>query len=478
MKKKLTWTAADIINATRGHSLQEQTWLAHGIAIDSRAVQTGDLFIALQGPNHDAHNFVSTAFAAGCSAALVSHQPSQVPSGSPLVFVDDTFKALEYLGLAGRQRSKANIIAITGSVGKTSSKEMLRLMLNAVGTAYANEGSLNNHWGVPLSLARLPAEADYVVFEIGMNHSGELGPLSRMVHPDIAMITNVESVHLEFFASLDDIATAKAEIFQGVKPDGAVILNRDNLYYSQLLTIAKTHNLKNTLSFGQNSKCDARILEYTPTPEGSSIKADIQGHILEYNIGAIGQHVALNSLGTLLAAVTAGGDLEACAMALTHYNPPKGRGVLQDIALQNGTFTLIDESYNASPIAVRAAIRVLAQIKKTDPSGKRIMVLGDMKELGMASAALHAELADDLVSQNIDRVFCCGEMMSYLFNALPESLRGKYAEDSKTLAQFVVTEINANDIVTIKGSHSMNMDIIVDALKTAKNKPQTNKQAN
>lgn len=476
MNTRLRWTGAEIVNAAHGHSLQEQTWQAHGVAIDSRTAEKDDLFVALQGPYHDAHDYVSAAFAAGCSAAIVTRQPSQVPAGSPLVFVDDTFKALERLGQAGRQRATARIVAVTGSVGKTSSKEMLHLMLKAVGATYANEGSFNNHWGVPLSLARLPADADFGVFEIGMNHAGELGPLSQMVQPDVALITNIEAVHLEFFASLNDIADAKAEIFQGVKTDGTVVLNRDNPYFGRLAASAKAHNLKNILSFGQDAKSNARLLAYTAVPEGGVVKADINGRILEYRIGTPGQHLAFNSLGALLAAVTAGGDLEACASALAHYSQPKGRGVFQTISLAGGALTLIDESYNASPVAVRAAIHVLAQMSASASPGRRIIVLGDMKELGATSAALHAELAKDLISNKIDLVFCCGEMMAHLYNALPESMRGGYAETSAALIPSVVSAVGAHDIVTIKGSHSMNMDNIVNALIALAETSQTSKR--
>ena len=427
MTTHVTWTAVDVVNAAHGHCLHEQTWQAHGVAIDSRTLQPGDLFIALQGPTHDAHEYVAQAFAAGCSAAIVARQPSQVPAGSPLIFVDDTFKALERMGQAGRQRAQGRILAVTGSVGKTSSKEMLRLMLSAVGPTYANEGSLNNHWGVPLSLARLPTDAHFGIFELGMNHAGELGPLSKMVQPDVALITTIEAVHLEFFSKVEDIADAKAEIFQGVKPDGTVVLNRDNPHYARLASVAKSLGLKTILTFGHESKNDARLLTYTATANGCHVKADIKGRIIEYSLGAAGLHSALNSLGTLLAASAAGGEFDACVAALAQYHPPQGRGLIQTIELTNGIITLIDESYNASPVAVRASINVLAQLIPSTSSGRRLMVLGDMKELGTLSPTLHRELVQDLMSHKIDRVFCCGEMMAHLYNALPESMRGGYA---------------------------------------------------
>ena len=465
MTLSLRWTAEQVVVATRGHCLQEQTWQANGVSIDSRSVKEGDLFVALQGPTHDGHDYVAQAFSAGCSAAVVTRQPSNIPAGSPLIFVDDTLIALENLGQAGRQRVRGQILAVTGSVGKTSSKEMLRLMLGAVGHTYANEGSLNNHWGVPLSLARLPETADYGVFEIGMNHAGELGPLSKMVRPNIALITTIEAVHLEFFKSVEDIADAKAEIFQGLLPDGMVVLNRDNSYFARLVSAAKAHGLKNILSFGHDSKCQARMLNYIATPEGSQIKAEVNGRVLEYTLNVAGKHMAMNSLAALMAAAAAGGDLGVCATALAHYQQPTGRGVAQPILLADGSFTLIDESYNASPVAVRAAITVLSQAVPAATSGVRIIVLGDMKELGDSSPLLHASLFNDLIAHKIDRVYCCGPMMKYLYDSLPEAMRGAYADSSGGLIGPITEALHSGDIVTVKGSHSMNMKTIVDALK-------------
>jgi UDP-N-acetylmuramoyl-tripeptide--D-alanyl-D-alanine ligase len=441
--------------------LQEQTWAAHGVSIDSRTVQKGDLFIALKGPSHDGHDHVASAFAAGAVAAIVSNQTTQAPAQAPLILVEDTFKALEDLGRAGRARTEARIVAVTGSVGKTSSKEMLRLMLGAVGSTYANEGSLNNHWGVPLSLARLPVDARYGVFEMGMNHAGELTTLSQLAQPDVALITTIAAVHLEFFASIEAIADAKAEIFLGMKADGTAILNRDNVCYAQLATAAKTHGLKKILSFGRDSKSDARLLDYTPTPEGGAVIADILGHKLTYRLTIPGEHLALNALGCLLATAAVGGDLEACATALAHYQQPKGRGVVQNIQMQSGAFTVIDESYNASPVAVRAAIRVLAQKSGT----RKIFVLGDMKELGAASPALHAELAKDIEAAKLDIVFTCGEMAKHLSDALPANLRGYHAKDSAELAAYIAGTVHAGDVITVKGSNSMQMNKVVAALK-------------
>jgi len=465
MNSSPLWQAEDVIRAVRGQCLHEQTWGATNVVIDSRTAQVGDLFVALQGPVHDGHDHVAAAIEAGAVAAIVARQPAQTPPDAPLVFVEDTFKALESLGQAGRIRATSNIIAVTGSVGKTSTKEMLRLALAATGETYANEGSLNNHWGVPLSLARLPATAHYGVFELGMNHAGELTALSKQVRPHVALITNIEAVHLEFFPSLESIADAKAEIFLGIEPQGAAVLNRDNRYYARLAAAAKTRGIKNILSFGRDGKADARLIDLVTEPERSVITAEIQGKRMSFTLGAPGEHLVMNALGALLAAMAANSDVEACANALARYQQPKGRGVIQNLPVSGGEIVLIDESYNASPVSVGFAARVLGQMMPT-AGGRRVLVLGDMRELGDTSPALHAALAKDIAEAKIDSVFCCGPMMRHLFDALPAALRGAHADDSTALAPLVAAAIHAGDIVTVKGSNSMAMVKVVTALRT------------
>jgi UDP-N-acetylmuramoyl-tripeptide--D-alanyl-D-alanine ligase len=476
MTSQLTWTAEDIIRAVHGQCLHDQNWAAHGVAIDSRAIRPGDLFVALKGPTHDAHDYIAAAFNGGAAAAIIS-RPTQAPPQAPQILVNDTFTALEELGRTGRARCSARIIAVTGSVGKTGSKDMLHLMLNEVGDTYANEGSFNNQWGVPLSLARLPAETLYGVFEIGMNHAGELGPLSQQVKPDVAFITTIEAAHLQFFASIEAIADAKAEIFTGLKPDGTAVLNRDNAQFARLAAAAKARGVKKILGFGRDAKAEARILDCIEAADGSEVKAEILGRKLRYRLGTPGMHVVMNSVGALCAAAAAGADIEACAAVLEHYRQPKGRGVIQTIALPDGTFTLIDESYNASPVAVRFAVRVLGQMTPS-ACGRRILVLGDMKELGESSPALHAGLAGDIIEAKIDSVFSCGEMMKHLHDALPEDVRGFHAADSETLAPRVAKAVRAGDIVTIKGSKSMLMPVVVEALQARGDAPKPNKLAN
>ena len=476
MTAQLTWQADEVVGKLRGQCLHEQTWKAHGVSIDSRTTQAGDLFVALQGPVHDGHEHVASAIAAGAVAAIVSRQPPQASPSTPLIFVEDTFRALEALGRAGRERATGKIIAVTGSVGKTSTKEMLRLALTATGDTYANEGSLNNHWGVPLSLSRLPADALYGIFEVGMNHAGELAVLSQQVCPHVALITNVEAVHLEFFASVEAIADAKAEIFLGTLQSGAVVLNRDNRHHARLVAAAKARGIKNILGFGRDSKADARLINYSAEDGAGIITANIQGRELRFKLGVPGDALAMNALGALLAASAAGSDIEACAEALARYRQPKGRGVIQNLVLTHGEFTLIDESYNASPVSVGFAARVLGQMMPPD-GGRKILVLGDMRELGQDSPALHTSLAKDISDAKIDLVFCCGEMMQHLFNALPQEMRGGYAADSTALAPLVTAAVHAGDVVTIKGSNSMAMSKVVVALRTLSQEQSNQKLA-
>lgn len=465
------WTAEELLRILSGRSLHTQDWSASGVSIDSRTAMKDDLFIAIQGPEQDGHAYVCKAFEKGAAAAIVSRQPPQAAPDKPLIFVEDTFKALQDLGAAGRARAKGKILAVTGSVGKTSTKEMLRLMLGMVGDTYANEGSLNNHWGVPLSLARLPQDARYGVFEIGMNHAGELGPLSRVVAPHVALITNVEAVHLAHFESTDSIADAKAEIFEGMAPHGIAVLNHDNPHYGRLHAAAKAKGVKEILSFGCDGRADARLLNIVAEEDGTRVEALIKGIRIHFRIGTPGTHLALNALGAMLACYAAGAELTLCAEALDHYRPPSGRGTRQSLPFGEGELTLIDESFNASPVAVKAAIGVLGQTPVPE-GARKIAVLGDMRELGDAAAGLHLSLLESLVENGIDTVHCCGELMTHLYDALPGGMRGHLSMDSATLAPQIAAEIRSGDAVMVKGSHSMHMEKIVQAIQSLSKEKQ------
>lgn len=469
---QLNWTAEDVLRAVRGQSLHAQDWVASDVSIDSRTVQKGGLFIAIKGPALDGHDYVRNAFDNGAAAAIVSQQPAQVPPNAPLIHVDDTFTALQDLGRVGRARCKAKVVAVTGSVGKTSTKEQLRLMLGSINDTYATEGSLNNHWGVPLSLARIPQNTKFGVFEIGMNHAGELGPLSREVLPAVALITNVEAAHLEHFKSVDAIATAKAEIFEGMDPAGIAVLNRDTPHYARLVAAARTQGLKKTLSFGHDEKCDAQILALDPDDKGSNVEAVILGKKISFRVGAPGVHLAINALGGLLVCAALNIDIQPCANALSSYRTPYGRGTHETITSHDGgALTLIDESYNASPVSMRASFSVLGHIT-LGPSGRRIAALGDMLELGIESSSLHAGLSKNLTEHKINLVYCCGPLMKNLYDALPNDIKGGYKPDSTALAASITDELRAGDAVMVKGSKGSHMEYVVQAIKKLKHQQQ------
>ena len=465
MSNKPLWQAEEVIRAVNGRCLHEQSWDAYGVSIDSRTTAKGDLFIAMQGAIHDGHDQLAAAFAAGASAALVARQPKFAPPGVPLVFVENTLLALQNLGRIARVRAQGKIIAITGSVGKTGTKEMLRLSLGAVGQVYANPDDSAKAWSLPLALARFPPDANYGIFEVGVSRKGELAALSSFIRADIAVITSVDAVHLEYFDSMEALTDAKAEIFQGMTKNGIVILDRDNPYCTRLARAAKKQGIKNILSFSEKSKADAILCDCALTKEGCDIKALIKGREISYSIGASGRHIVKNSLAALLASLSASGKLEECAAALPHYSPSAGCGVIYEIYLPGkGPFRLIDESRSAAPVSVRAAIRVLASAEPMF-NERRILVLGDMDELGTTAPELHMGLVPDIKEAAIDLVFCCGDTIRYLYDALPENMRGAYAVNSEELAKCVVQAVRASDILTVKGSESMEMGRIVDVLK-------------
>ncbi len=461
MKQPL-WTAreaADAVGVTaRGD------WRAAGVSIDSRTVAPGDLFVALKGPKHDGHDYIAAALSAGAAAAMVERVPADVAPGAPLLVVGETLAALERLGRAARARNaRARIIAVTGSVGKTSTKEALKLALEAQGAVHASAGSYNNHIGVPLTLARMPAYADFGVFEIGMNHAGEITPLVRMVRPQVAIITTIEAVHIENFAGgLEEIAAAKAEMFDGLE-GGVAVLNRDNAFFEFLSARARARGVRRVIGFGQHPEADARLTEVRLEPTGSHVAAIIDGRAVSYRIAAPGRHWVINSLAVLGAIAAAGGDIGVSAATLARLSAPKGRGRRHRVGVGTGSFELIDDSYNASPVSMRAAFQVLAAAEP-GPNGRRIAVLGDMLELGADSPKLHAALAGALVEAKIDQVFTCGQYMARLHDSLPASLRAAHAVNSEQLVPMVRAAIRAGDVVVVKGSFGSRMGRVVDAL--------------
>jgi UDP-N-acetylmuramoyl-tripeptide--D-alanyl-D-alanine ligase len=458
------WTSQDAAAATGGSNTG--SWQAIGVSIDSRTVEAGDLFVALSGPKFDGHDFVAGALARGGAAAVVSKAPPKLAPDARLLMVGDTQAALEALGRAARARTQGRIIAITGSVGKTGTKEALKAALARQGRAFASSGSLNNHWGVPLSLSRLPQDADYGIFELGMNHPGEIDALVRMVRPHIAVITTIEPVHLGFFASVEAIADAKAEIFNAIEPNGAAILNRDNPHFARLAAAAQARGVTRIIGFGEHPDAAVRLLDCELHPAASVVTASVMGEVVDYSLGLPGRHWVMNSLAVLAAVHAAGGDIGAAAAALASLAPLAGRGQRHALPIAGGSFTLIDESYNASPASMRAAIAVLGGIEP-GPGGRRIAVLGDMLELGSEAAQLHAALAQPLVDAGIDLVFTLGAEMRALDQALPAARRGGHADTVDALAQLLGRRLRAGDVVTVKGSHGSKLYELVARLLAA-----------
>jgi len=436
-----------------------------GLSIDSRSIAPGEAFFAIHGDRRDGHEFVPAALAAKAALAIVAaDRRAQLPSDAPLLAVPDVLASLRDLASAARARIQGKVIGVTGSVGKTGTKEALRLALSKDGETHASVASYNNHWGVPLSLARCPSSARYAVLEMGMNHVGEIAPLSRLARPDVAIVTTIAPVHLEFFGSLAKIADAKAEIFVGVPPGGAAVINRDIAQFAQLQRRAKDAGIARVISFGEHAKADARLVKCALHARCSTVEAQILGTRLTYKIGAPGRHIVMNSLAVLAAAELVGTDLALAALALAELQPAAGRGAPITIELPGGPALVLDESYNANPASVAAALAVLGS-SPIGPQGRRIAVLGDMLELGPDGPALHHGLAESVIANAVDLVFCCGPLMRALWQALPASRRGGYAEDSTALEAQVVPAVRAGDAVMVKGSLGSRMAPIVKALQ-------------
>jgi UDP-N-acetylmuramoyl-tripeptide--D-alanyl-D-alanine ligase len=438
-----------------------------GISIDSRSIAPGEAFFAIHGDHRDGHEFVPAALAAKAALAVVAaDRRAQFPADARLLVVPSVLSGLRDLAAAARARSAAKMIAVTGSVGKTGTKEALRLALSKDGETHASIASYNNHWGVPLSLARCPASARYAVFEIGMNHEGEIEPLTRLVRPHVAIVTTIAPVHLEFLGSLAKIADAKAEIFYGLEPGGVAIINRDIAQFAQLRRRAKEAGAARVVSFGAHAEADARLIKCSLHPRCSTIEAVILGTALTYKLGAPGRHLVNNSLAVLAAAELVGADLALAALALAELKPVSGRGAPIEIELPGGPALVIDESYNANPASVDAALALLGQAP-VGPHGRRIAVLGDMLELGPKGRALHRALVEPVLANAVDLVFCCGPLMQVLWQALPASRRGGYADNSAALEAQVLPAIRAGDVVMVKGSLGSRMAPIVKALQRA-----------
>ncbi len=454
------WQSCDVITATGGTS-SARSWIASGLSIDSRDLEAGDLFVAIKGPRHDGHDFVDAALEKGAVAAIVERGASRT---GELVKVKDSYEALVALARASRMRaSRTQVVAITGSVGKTAVKDGLALALIAQGVeVHAALHSLNNHWGVPLALARMPADSDFGVFEIGMNHAGEISPLARLVQPDLVIITYIAEAHLAFFKTLRGIAEAKAEIFDGLKEGGSAVLNRDSEFYDFLLQQAHKKSAAQLISFGTDERSDVRLIDMRVSSEGGRVQARLLGRDLAFDLFMPSRALALNALAILAAVKLLDGDVSEAAARLSQYRPRAGRGTRDQIDVGGAKITLIDESYNANPVSMSAAFEVLAALEAPT---RRIAVLGDMHELGEDSVQLHRALADLVGRAKIDVVFACGEKMKYLYDVLPVSQRGGYAAEPRGLVEVLRKTLSTGDLVMVKGSHAAGLEVIVAALK-------------
>ena len=439
-----------------------------GFSIDTRSIRPGEVFVALK-DQRDGHDFVTRAFEAGAAAALVSHSYSAQSGDGALIRVDDTLRALERIGMAARARlsSGARVVAITGSAGKTGTKEMLRACFEAIAPArvHASEKSYNNHWGVPLTLARMPADTQYAVFEIGMNHAGEIEPLSTMVRPHAAIVTMVDAVHLEHFNSVEEIADAKSEIFSGLVTEGVAIVKRDSPYFERQKAKALEHGNHRIITFGFAPGADVYALSFDPGEHGSAITARVRDRQVHYEIAMPGRHIAENSLAVVAALDAAGCDLDRALAVLATLPPPPGRGARALLKFGGGHALLIDESYNANPASMRAALCTLATVPRAN-FPRRIAVLGDMLELGSDAPALHESLKGALDDAGVDVIFACGTLMKGLYDAVPDAMKGAYRLSAAELEAPVLEALHHGDVVIVKASNGTRLGPLVETLKT------------
>lgn len=458
------WTGARLIEAMGARSQGPVPAAVTGASIDTRTLEPGDAFFAITGEARNGHDFVAGALDKGAALAVVDEaHAGAFPADVPLAIVPDVLRGMEQAGMARRAELSARVVAVTGSVGKTGTKEALRLVLSRQGKTHAPVASYNNHWGVPLTLTRTPRDVRYGVYEIGMNAPGEILPLAKMVQPDVAVITTIQPVHLAAFESLEGIAREKAAIFSGLKAGGTAIINADIPQTALLRELALAAGAGRVISFGENEQADVRLLGCSLKPDVSTAEANVMGRPVTYKLGSPGKHIVLNSLAVLAAAEALGADLALAALALGDLTPPSGRGARQVLHAPAGSFTLIDESYNGNPASMRAAIENLGRMPVSG-RGRRIAVLGDMLELGETAPELHKGLADAVTGNGIDLVFACGPLMRTLYDALPSHRRGAYAAQASSLEPYVLDAVRAGDVITVKGSLGTRMGPIVKAM--------------
>lgn len=463
------WTVEEVVAATNGEARNVRALSFCGVEIDSREIAKNTLFIAIKGDRLDGHDFVAQAVQSGAGAAIVARDKlAALPADLPLIIVDDPLRAMEDLGRTARLRTQAKIIAVTGSVGKTSTKEAIRHVLEKAGKTHASIRSFNNHWGVPLMLSRLPRDADFGVFEIGMNHADEIRPLVKMVRPHIAIVTNVGPVHLENFSDVHGIAAAKAEIFEGLDANGIALVGADHDYVTDLEQAAQRLGIQRLLRYGRAESSQCRLNKSVQGADGLSVELRLEKGALHAKIPQLGQHAALNGLCAATVAELLGVSSDKISAGLASFAAPVGRGAISEHPLKDGRITLIDESYNANPLSMRAALSI---VKSLPSRGRKIAVLGDMLELGPQTSAFHVELAAPIKEAQIDMVLAVGREMAHLCSALEGDVAAIHFPNRENVAARLLDQLAPGDIVMFKGSNGIGLGAVVSDIKAALGQP-------
>ena len=459
------WTASTLTEALELNDTPSVAFESNTISIDTRTLKNDDIFIALKGINGNGHQYVESAFAKGAAAVIID---CEISGSKPCFVVNDTLNALQKLAIYARKQAVAKVVAITGSVGKTTTKELLRQVLEKFGKTTYSIASYNNHWGVPLSLANLISDSNFGVFEIGMNNEGEISPLASLIKPDVVIITKIAEAHIGHLGSVEVIAKEKAEAFKSVQENGVAILNRDDVFYDYLSDLAIKAGVKNIISFGKHEQATVRLLDYSTENQvySSLITAQIGDQILKYPLSFAGEHLALNSLAILACCKHFGLDLTLATQALSSLSAVSGRGLRHELTIDGKPITLIDDAYNANPTSMKAGLSSLKNIQTT---GRRIAVLGEMAELGINSKQYHQDLAEVIKTSKIDLVFASGEGMTHLYEALPSHVQGACELTAQNLLSHVINSLAANDTVFIKGSKSSKISTIANYLLNTSN---------
>jgi len=457
------WTVAEIVAATGGRPEGLSDGPVSSVSIDSRDIAPEALFVAIKGDTHDGHDYVGKALEHGASAALVSEAFFAANGGRNLIVVPDTLEGLAALGRAARARSRAQIVAVTGSAGKTTTKEAIRTVLAAAGETHFSIKSFNNHWGVPLMLARMPRQAQFGVFEIGMNHPGEITPLVKLVRPHIAVITTVAAAHLQFFSSVSDIAAAKAEIFLGLEPGGTALLNADHDYLHILFNLARKAGVGRIVTYGFDESADWRIERVDASGSGSRARIVHEGESFDLRLQVPGRHMIANAVAALAVAKLSGEGTKVALDALAKFGAPEGRGETTRLGPPEKPLILVDESYNANLASMAAAMEVYAAIRPA--GGAKVLVLGDMLELGPQGPALHASLKESVLNTGANKIFLVGPSMASLADVLRNDATVTHAPTIEEITETILASLAYGDAVMVKGSKGVRLAGLVQAIR-------------